>query len=137
MKTFIKEDLDVLMWTAGGMYAGREQCSFQTDIISIATRWISQCIVSHFLQVLSHSDLFQTVASIRSFILAILLYPEVQTKGQSELDSVIGEGRLPTFSDRTSLPYVDCIVKEVLRWRPVAPLGFLMFDIADFRLITT
>lgn len=51
------------------------------------------------------------------------LYPEVQRKAQEEIDNVVGTRRLPSFDDREKLPYVDAIVKEVLRWHPVAPLG--------------
>ncbi|KAF8908212.1 cytochrome P450 [Gymnopilus junonius] len=65
-----------------------------------------------------------TVSTLASFILAIVLYPEVQAKAQDELDRVVGRDRLPDFSDRPSLPYISAIIKEVLRWNPVAPLGF-------------
>jgi len=51
------------------------------------------------------------------------LHPEVQIKAQTELDAVIGPDRFPEYNDRASLPYVNAIVKEVLRWNPVAPLG--------------
>uniref|UniRef100_A0A0D2YBU3 O-methylsterigmatocystin oxidoreductase n=1 Tax=Fusarium oxysporum (strain Fo5176) TaxID=660025 RepID=A0A0D2YBU3_FUSOF len=44
-------------------------------------------------------------------------------KAQEEIDGVIGNERLPNCSDRQSLPYVNAIVKEVLRWHPVAPMG--------------
>ncbi|KAF5391170.1 hypothetical protein D9757_002998 [Collybiopsis confluens] len=64
-----------------------------------------------------------TVSSLSSFTLAMILYPEVQERARREIDSVVGLGRLPDFSDRKSLPYIDAIVKEVLRWNPVAPLG--------------
>ncbi|KAJ4484986.1 cytochrome P450 [Lentinula edodes] len=63
------------------------------------------------------------VSALSSFMLAMVIYPEVQDKAQQELDAVVGPGRLPDFSDRGSLPYIDAIVKEVLRWSPVAPLG--------------
>lgn len=53
----------------------------------------------------------------------MVLYPAVQAKAQAELDSAIGSGRLPDYNDRPSLPYINAIVKEVLRWNPVAPLG--------------
>ena len=49
-----------------------------------------------------------------------MVYPEVQTKAQEQIDRVIGSGRLPTFDDRASLPYIDCIVWECLRWNPGA-----------------
>lgn len=54
----------------------------------------------------------------------MVLYPEVQTKAQTELDSVIGKGRLPTLDDEESLPYLTAIMKEILRWQPVTPIGF-------------
>lgn len=56
-------------------------------------------------------------------MLAMVLYPEIQSKGQAEIDIVIGKDRLPSFTDRGSLPYVNAIVKEVLRWNPAVPLG--------------
>lgn len=64
-----------------------------------------------------------TVSMLSSFILAIVTHPEVQVKGQREIDSVVGQQRLPDFNDRPFLPYITAIVKEVLRWSPVAPLG--------------
>ncbi|KAF8965476.1 cytochrome P450 [Flammula alnicola] len=64
-----------------------------------------------------------TVSTLASFILAVVTHPEVQVKAQEELDRVVGRDRLPEFSDRSSLPYINAIVKEVLRWNPVAPLG--------------
>ena len=51
------------------------------------------------------------------------LYPEVQKKAKAEIDAVIGNDRLPSFSDRGNLPYVEALVQEVFRWNPVAPLG--------------
>src|SRR2546423_9232207 len=64
-----------------------------------------------------------TVSSMSYFFLAMTLYPSVQRKAHAEIDSVIGTSRLPTFADRKSLPYIDAIVKEVLRWHPVGPMG--------------
>ena len=54
------------------------------------------------------------------------LYPEVQKKAQMEIDAVIGNNRLPDFSDRDALPYTNAIVKEAMRWQPVTPLGTLV-----------
>ncbi|KAG6908101.1 hypothetical protein DXG01_006138 [Tephrocybe rancida] len=64
-----------------------------------------------------------TVSSNYSFFLAMTLYPEVAKKAQAEIDSVVGNNRLPTFEDRPHLPYVDALSKEVFRWNSVAPLG--------------
>jgi cytochrome P450 len=51
------------------------------------------------------------------------LYPEVQARAQAEMDQVVGRVRLPSWEDHDSLPYLEALVKEVLRWNPVAPLG--------------
>ena len=51
------------------------------------------------------------------------LYPEVQKKAQAEIDAVIGPNRLPDFHDRSSLPYINAVVKESSRWNLVIPLG--------------
>lgn len=47
----------------------------------------------------------------------------MQTKAQLELDRVVGRARLPEFCDLESLPYINAIVKESMRWKPTAPLG--------------
>jgi cytochrome P450 len=51
------------------------------------------------------------------------LYPEVQSLAQAELDRVVSHDRLPQLSDRSSLPYVEAVMREVLRWNPTTPLG--------------
>ncbi|KAF8990697.1 cytochrome P450, partial [Hymenopellis radicata] len=40
-----------------------------------------------------------------------------------ELDSVIGEHRLPDYRDEPMLPYVNALIKEVMRWKNVTPLA--------------
>ena len=55
------------------------------------------------------------MSTLASLVLAIVTHPEVQVKAQKELDSVIGRDRLPDFSDRESLPYINAILKELLR----------------------
>jgi cytochrome P450 len=52
-------------------------------------------------------------------ILFLAKYPEFQAKARAELDSVCGTDRLPRWSDFMHLPYINCIVKESLRIRPV------------------
>ncbi|KAJ3514438.1 hypothetical protein NLJ89_g2380 [Agrocybe chaxingu] len=57
------------------------------------------------------------------WIFAMCLYPETQRRAQAEIDSVVGRSRIPTLADMESLPYVRAMAKEVLRWRPVDPVG--------------
>lgn len=49
--------------------------------------------------------------------------PEVQRRAQAEIDAIVGEERSPVWEDWDDLPYVRAIQKEVLRWRPVLPIG--------------
>lgn len=51
------------------------------------------------------------------------MHPQIAKKAQVEIDAVVGNGRLPDFFDRPSLPYIDAIAKECMRWKPVANLG--------------
>ena len=53
----------------------------------------------------------------------MVLHPDAQRKAQMEIDSVVGVDRLPDFDDEASLPYVSALVKEVMRWHPVTPIG--------------
>lgn len=53
----------------------------------------------------------------------MMLYPDTQRRAQEEIDGITGRNRLPDLSDRSKLPYLDCILKEVLRWQPAAPIG--------------
>ncbi len=64
-----------------------------------------------------------TTSSMMAFwVLAMLAYPETQARAHAELDAVVGRDRLPTFADYPHLPYIRAMVKELLRWRPAAPL---------------
>ena len=65
------------------------------------------------------------------FFLVMTLYPEAQKKAQQEIDSVVGTGRLPEFTDRPSLPYVNALIKELLRWNPPLPMGIPHGVVAD------
>jgi hypothetical protein len=52
---------------------------------------------------------------MHTFILSMLLHPDELRKAQEEMDAVIGRHRLPNIDDRPSLPYLECILKEVVR----------------------
>jgi len=62
-------------------------------------------------------------STLQTFILAMVLYPDVYKKAQAEMDRVIGRDRLPELSDRDSLPYLEAIVLEIFRWHP--PVGLV------------
>jgi fumagillin biosynthesis cytochrome P450 monooxygenase len=66
-----------------------------------------------------------TTSSVMTcFLLAMVLYPDVQKKAQEEIDGRIPPAtRLPELYDRDSLTYVNAVVKECHRWFPIVPMG--------------
>jgi hypothetical protein len=46
----------------------------------------------------------------------MVLYPDSFKRAQKEIDDIIGSDRLPEFSDRDRLPYVEGLVQEVMRY---------------------
>lgn len=67
-----------------------------------------------------------------TFFLVMVLFPDVQKKAQAQIDGVIGKGRLPRLQDRPLLPYIDAMLRETLRYNPVAPLCEYKFDLYRF-----
>ena len=57
----------------------------------------------------------QTVSAVLTFGLAMVKYPAVMKKAQAEIDRVVGPDRLPDWSDRKNLPYLEAIYKEIIR----------------------
>ncbi|KAG8214158.1 cytochrome P450 [Butyriboletus roseoflavus] len=64
-----------------------------------------------------------TPTTLSAFFLAMTIYPDILKRAQAEVDAVVGHKRLPTFDDRDSLPYVNAICAELLRWHVVVPMG--------------
>lgn len=60
---------------------------------------------------------------IVSFIHTLFLYPEVAQRVYEEIQIVTHGQRLPTVSDRSSLPYTEAFFKESIRKRPFVPVG--------------
>ncbi|KAF7352074.1 O-methylsterigmatocystin oxidoreductase [Mycena venus] len=56
-----------------------------------------------------------TWSTLCIFILAMILHPEWQETAQKEIDSIVGNMRLPEFGDRADLPFVEGILQETLR----------------------
>ncbi|TFK73172.1 cytochrome P450 [Pluteus cervinus] len=64
-----------------------------------------------------------TVSSISTFVLAMVLNPDIQQKLRSAVEAVVGTDRLPEFEDVEPIDYLHAVVKETLRWQPVTPLA--------------
>ncbi|CAE6479786.1 unnamed protein product [Rhizoctonia solani] len=70
------------------------------------------------------AGLTTTMHTIVALFFMMALYPEVAQQAQAEIDSVVGRGRLPDFTDRESLPYIEALLQELMRMSPPTPLGF-------------
>ncbi|KAL1748612.1 cytochrome P450 [Schizophyllum fasciatum] len=72
-----------------------------------------------------------SLITLLNFALAMLDNPEMQRRAQAELDAVLGPlqlpggapGHLPEFADEPHLPFITALVRETMRWMPVAPTG--------------
>lgn len=135
------ETEEVVKWAALSLYGGesaifssRQNPMYSPDSLTPTsktqplTRFNIQAEQTRYAIPFPHTPrqrtyLSQTVAAITTFVLAMLTHPHAQHTAQAELDSIIGNDRLPTISDRAQLPYVDALVKEVVRWSPSGPLG--------------
>ncbi|KAL7280912.1 hypothetical protein ACG7TL_005856 [Trametes sanguinea] len=72
-----------------------------------------------------------TYTAVYTFFLAMAIYQDAQKQAQAELDAVVGSDRLPEFYDRPSLPFTNALIKEVLRWHVISPIGVPHRSVAD------
>ncbi|KAI0871067.1 cytochrome P450 [Hypoxylon argillaceum] len=68
-----------------------------------------------------------TRMTINVFIMAMITNLEAQVRAREEVDRVCTSAdgqslRLPKMSDMPEMPYVNAMIKEVLRWRPTVPI---------------
>ncbi|KAL1759268.1 cytochrome P450 [Schizophyllum commune] len=102
---------------------GEQGASTQEDLLKAAAGSLYSAPFEHFCG---------TPSALTSFILAMALHPEIQARAQADVDAIcLAHGRMPQIADRSSLPYVDAIVKEVWRWNPSVPLGLPHMANAD------
>lgn len=53
--------------------------------------------------------------------IAALHQPSFMSRAHALLDDIVGRDRLPQFSDRTGLAFIDAIMHKLFRWRPISP----------------
>jgi cytochrome P450 len=75
------------------------------------------------------ASIHTTSGTLMWMIMALVLHPDTQAKAQQEIDDVLlaAHGTTlepPTLDMLTRLPYCVGLVKETMRWMPVAPGAF-------------
>ncbi|MEH6639379.1 MAG: cytochrome P450 [Porticoccaceae bacterium] len=64
-----------------------------------------------------------TANSLAWTIYFLVKYPEVQHKLRAEIVSVLGDAPIAEFEQLRDLPYLDGVIHEAMRLKPVAPLN--------------
>ncbi|KAH8824990.1 cytochrome P450 [Flagelloscypha sp. PMI_526] len=102
----------------------------QAESVSVAAKFLNRRSNGELLSEDMIKDVTATLiaggtdtvtAMLLAFFMFMKTFPEIQKRAQSHIDDVLGYGRLPTFDDRGSLPYIEALMYEVLRLG--APVG--------------
>ncbi|EXM21025.1 Cytochrome P450 [Fusarium oxysporum f. sp. vasinfectum] len=118
---------DPYKYVENQMALGNDNVSYVAGLIKDVHRKIDpeeESIIAWTAASMMNAGTDTTGATLLAFFAAMLLNPNVQKKAQKEIDRVIGDSRLPSFSDKPNLPYINAISQEVLRWHTLAPMGF-------------
>jgi cytochrome P450 len=75
--------------------------------------------LANYLGAVMQAGAETSASATKTSIMFLATHPAVQDKAQREIDAVCGADRLPSFSDFKDMPYINSIVKESLRIRPV------------------
>ncbi|KAF8595033.1 cytochrome P450 [Ceratobasidium sp. AG-I] len=132
-KNIDKYQNDTFDFVKNQMAAGTAETSFASKLLQPESGEIVDGDVEHHIKLLA-SSLYgagsdTTVSAVKSFFLAMTLYPDVQAKAQAEITEYLkqrpSDVDSPEFirlSDRANLPYTSALVRELLRWHPVLNL---------------
>lgn len=75
---------------------------------------------AYVVGMISLAGMLTTASALMTYILVMCLHPEWQRKVQEEIDHACGD-RMPSAEDSANLPVLRAVIKEIIRWRPVAP----------------
>nr|AXE15625.1 cytochrome P450 2D3-like protein [Eremias argus] len=64
-----------------------------------------------------------TTTTLRWGLLYMILYPDVQSKVQEEIDAVIGRNRSVSLEDQENMPYTRAVIHEIQRFGDIVPAG--------------
>lgn len=55
-------------------------------------------------------------------LMMMSLHPDIQTRVQKDIDTVLGDAQLPTLGDKSQLSYVEAVLLEVSRFFSITPI---------------
>jgi len=98
-------------------------CFFAKMMDAQEKKGLTEEQIAHLGGVLMEAGSDTTASTLLSFLLALSSRPNVLRKCHEEVDHVVGMDRSPTAADMPKLQYLRAVMKETLRWRPVAAGG--------------
>ncbi|KAF2713324.1 cytochrome P450 [Pleomassaria siparia CBS 279.74] len=103
------------------MSAGTARWSYLQQCLENKTEaGISDMECSYIVGMIGLAGVLTTSTAMMTYLLAMSLYPEWQTRLQNEVDTVCGD-RMPELSDAPQMPLLRAVVMEIMRWRPIVP----------------
>ncbi|CAH6791262.1 cytochrome P450 2D28 [Phodopus roborovskii] len=85
------------------------------------------------------ADLFiagivSTSTTLSWALLFMILYPDVQSRVQQEIDDIIGQGRSPEMADQARMPYTNAVIHEVQRFGNISTLNLPIITSQDIEV---
>ncbi|KAJ7763169.1 cytochrome P450 [Mycena maculata] len=109
--------------TAERVRKGEHNGSYMEEVLARQEEFgMNREMTGYLAGVLIEAASETTSSYLNSLILALVAYPDAQKKAHEEIDRVVGQHRMPTLDDLGRLPYVQAIILETHRFRPVLPL---------------
>ncbi|KAK7038835.1 hypothetical protein VNI00_010465 [Paramarasmius palmivorus] len=119
-------------WAKQQIMSGNYAESFTSEQLNLSSRAASpevEDIIKWTAGGLYAGATDTTISALLSFLLLMALHPTVQKRAQNEIDSLSGD--MPSIKDIGQLSYLHAVLKEVLRYAPVANIEIkLMIEIA-------
>ncbi|KAJ6479873.1 cytochrome P450 [Mycena vulgaris] len=109
------------VWVKSQMAAGTNIPSFTSQLMHPGMSKDEEDIVKWCAGALYAGAADTTVSATLSFIMLMALHPAIQAQAQAEIDSITSGG--PRVSDLSRLPYLTAVMKEVMRYAPVANMA--------------
>lgn len=76
-----------------------------------------------------------TSTTLRYALLLLATYPEIQERMYKEIKDQVGTSSLPSYADRTQLPFAEAVVLETQRFANVLPFGVVRRSLQPTKLM--
>ncbi|XP_065881476.1 cytochrome P450 81Q32-like [Euphorbia lathyris] len=86
------------------------------------SEWFTDQIIKSLMLALLGAGTDTSAATMEWAMSLLVNNPEILIKAQNQIDKLIGHDHLMSESDASKLPYLQCIINEVMRMYPAGPL---------------